>query len=272
MKKILTTVLLCISLLSYGQTTIEGLFHKVDSLLFAANWLEVYNIMKVIEPVCDKRDTIYSNILWYQTVSLFGLAEQEKANQNWNSCLNYNLEALNIFEKAKKIFSDRYLKEIYLIYNDLILSYFGLGEIENAKKYQDKLYAAFKKNKLPEGRAHNYSLEFFKWEGYNVWGYEYYSEFEEGQTIESNPKIVYYVYKTNKEGENDGLMYEFHLVKFHGALKFDYILTISQGFDDGFISIGEEVDGNIRPFTYEKKIDYKKLQSDIRKVIKMKNY
>lgn len=56
------------------------------------------------------------------------------------------------------------------MYKNIIVSYFGLGRLDKAKRYQDKLYSAYKEKKLPEGIDKYYNFKFCDWGGKNIWG------------------------------------------------------------------------------------------------------
>ncbi|MGO8055637.1 hypothetical protein, partial [Rhizobium leguminosarum] len=108
----------------------------------------------------------------------------------------------------------------------IVVSYFGMGQIENAKKYKDILYTAYKEKKLPKGLDEYYNFSFFKWDNKNVWGYEWFEELPDNRSDRSFSKVVYYVYSTNPDGTDKDQLYRLHVLMFHkidASIKFDYV-------------------------------------------------
>jgi hypothetical protein len=265
MKNSLTLLLFIISTVALGQTEILKKYQTADSLLQANKVLESYNILKEIEPKCDKKDTLYNYILWYYVGTTSELESQSRNTENFEASLQYGLEALELIENGKTFFDETFASREYWMRKNLIVSYFGLGQIDNAIKQKDVLYKAYKSKKLPEGIHEYFNFTFFKWEGKNVWGYEWYPELGDPETEGSFSKIVYYVYSTNPDGSDKDQLYRLHVLKFHkfdNSIKFDYVLT------KRLETATNEVSGTLYAYTYNKKIDYEKLQADIIEVLK----
>lgn len=265
MKQTLTIILLTISTFAFSQTNILTKYHKADSLLQADNYLEAYTILKEIEPQCDKKDTIYNYILWYYVGATSELENQNRTAEKFDRSLQYGLEALKLIEKGKSYFDEKFASREYWMHKNLIVSYFGLGQFDQSEKHKKTLYKAYKDKKLPEGIDQYFNFTFFKWEDKNVWGYEWYPELGDPETEGSFSKIVYYVYSTNSDGSDKDQLYRLHVLKFHkfdNSVKFDYVLT------KRLETATNEVSGTLYAYTYDKKINYVKLQSDIREVLK----
>lgn len=265
MKKQLTILLLTISTVTFGQTEILKKYQTADSLLQAENYSEAYNILKEIEPKCDKKDTLYNYILWYYVGATSELEKQHRTSEKFDKSLQYGLEALKLIEKGKSYFDEKFATREYWMQKNIVVSYFGLGQIDNALKHKDILYKAYKDKKLPDGLDKNFNFTFFKWEDKNVWGYEWYPELGDPETQGSFSKIVYYVYSTNPDGSDKDQLYRLHVLKFHkfdNSVKFDYVLT------KRLETATNEVSGTLYAYTYYKKIDYLKLQKDIKEVLK----
>ena len=148
---------------------------------------------------------------------------------------------------------------------NVVVSYFGLGQLENAKKYKDILYKAYEDKKLPKGLDEYFNFTFFKWEGKNIWGYEWFEELPKDKFSKSFSKIVYYVYSTNSDDSDKDQLYRFHVLMFHNidpSNKIDYVLT------KRLETATNEVSGTLYAYTYSENIDYVKLQADIREVLK----
>lgn len=265
MKKLLTILLLIISTTTFGQSEILKMFQKADSLLQADNILGAYNIFKNIEPQCDKKDSLYSYILWYYVGATSELERQNRSNEKFDQSVQYGLEALRLIEKGKNYFDEKFALRAYWMHINLIVSYFGLEQFDKAQKHKDILYKAYEEKKLPEGIDEFFIFTFFKWGDKNVWGYEWYPELGDPETEGSFSKIVYYVYSTHSDGSDNQQLYRLHVLKFHkfdNSVKFDYVLT------KRLETATNEVSGTLYGYTYNKKIDYEKLQADIKEVLK----
>jgi hypothetical protein len=68
---------------------------------------------------------------------------------DWTNSLKYALECEKVLEKADNYLNDEYLSGKYWLYKNIVLAYFGLDQLDSAKRYQDKLYAAYKDKKTP---------------------------------------------------------------------------------------------------------------------------
>lgn len=265
MKKQLTILLLTISAVTFGQTEILKKYQTADSLMQKNEFKAAYNIFKDIEPKCNSTDTIYSYILWYYTSATTQIEKAFRENQQFDSSLVYALEALKLIEKGKPLFDEKFASREYFMTKNIVVSYFGLGQIENAIQYKDKLYQAYKDKKLPNGLDEYFNFTFFKWEDKNVWGYEWYEDLPEDRFSKSFSKIVYYVYSTNPDGTDKDQLYRLHVLMYHNidpSNKIDYVLT------KRLETAKNEVSGTFYAYTYTKDIDYKKLQADIKEVLK----
>lgn len=247
-----------------GQTELLTKYRKADSLL-ADNLTEAYQLLKEVEAGCDKSDTLYTYSLWYSVVAASELEKQSRMNEEFESSLKYGTEALQLIEKGKAYFDEQFAAREYWMHKNLVVTHFGLGQLEEAEKHKAVLYEAYQKKQLPEGLHQYFNFTFFKWEDKNVWGYEWYPELGDPETEGSFSKIVYYVYSTNPDGSDNEQLYRLHVLKFHkfgNDVKFDYVLT------KRLETAKNEVNGTLYAYTYTKKIDYVKLQADILEVLK----
>ncbi len=258
-------ILLIVTTFSYGQTQILEKYKLADSLFQANNISAAYKIFKEIEPKCDTKDTLYNYILWYYVGAATQLEKGFRDKEKFDSSLHYGLEALKLIEKGKAYFDDNFALREYFMTKNIIVSCFGLGQLENANKYKDFLYAAYKEKKLPKGMDEYYNFSFFKWDNKNVWGYEWFEELPDNRFERSFSKVVYYVYSTNPDGTDKDQLYRLHVLMFHKidpSIKFDYVLT------KRLETAKNEVSGTLYAYTYDKNIDFKKLQADIKEVLK----
>jgi hypothetical protein len=218
-----------------------------------------------MEVKCDKKDTLYKYVLWYYVGATSELEKQHRTSEKFDKSLQYGLEALKLIEKGKSYFDEKFATREFWMQKNIVVSYFGLGQIENAIKHKDFLYKSYKDKRLPDGLDKNFNFTFFKWEDKNVWGYEWYPELGDPETEGSFSKIVYYVYSTNPDGSDKHQLYRLQVLKFHkfdNSVKFDYVLT------KRLETATNEVSGTLYAYTYNKKIDYLKLQTDIKEVLK----
>ena len=265
MRKRLTILLLIISTTTFAQTEILKKYQSADSLLQGNNFAEAYHILKEIEPRCDSKDTLYSYILWYYAATTSELEKQYRTAEKFEISLTFGLEALKLIEKGKAFFDAKFAMREYWMYKNIIVSYFGLGQMDKALKYREILYKAYKEKKLPDGIDKYFNFSYYKWDNKNIWGYEWYPELGDKETEGSFSKIVYYVYSTNADGSDKDQLYRLHVLKFHkldNSVKFDYVLT------KRLETATDEVSGTLYSYTYDKKIDYIKLQADIKEVLK----
>lgn len=265
MNRLIIILLLTVSKLTYGQTDILNNYQTADSLMQINDFKSAYNIFKGIEPKCDKKDTIYNYILWHYTSSATQIEKNFRDNQQFDSSLFYGLETLKLIEKAKPYFDEKFASREYFMTKNIVVSYFGLGQLDNAKRYKDILYTAYKNKTLPKGMDEYFNFTFFKWQDKNIWGYEWFEDLPEDRFSKSFSKVVYYVYSTNPDGTDKEQLYRLHVLMFHNidpSIKIDYVLT------KRLETAKNEVSGTLYAYTYTKDIDYNKLQTDIKEVLK----
>ena len=167
-------------------------------------------------------------------------------------------------EKYPSFIDKGVVEKKYFMYKNLVVGYFDKEVIDKAKKYQELLYKAYKKEELPEGINHYYNFEFVKLDDKNIWGYEWFEKIPKDRFSASFSKIVYYIYSTNPDGTDKDELYRLHVLMFHTndkSIKFDYVLT------KRIETATEEVGGTLYSYTYSDPIDIMKLRQDIREVI-----
>lgn len=264
MKQALTLACLLFFTMASAQTDLISKYQQADSLLDANRYSEAYTIFKEIEPLCDKNDSLYSYILWYYVNTVSALEKEYRMQEKFDISLQYGLEALELIKKGTAYFQEKFTAREYWMHKNIIVSYFGLEQRDKARAHQDFLYKAYKDRKLPEGLDQYYNFTFFRWDNKNVWGYEWYPELGDPEAQGSFSKIVYYVYSTNPDGTDKDQLYRLHVLKFHrmdNSVKFDYVLT------KRLETATNEKSGTLYAYTYDKNIDYEKLQADIKEVL-----
>lgn len=264
MKTTLTFILLTIAAFAFGQTEILAKYNTADSLLQVNKYLEAYNILKEIEPKCDKKDTLYVRILVYYICTTAELESQSRMTEQFEMSLAYGLEALKLIQERKCRLDEKFAAIEFWMHKNLIVSYFGLGQLDKADVHRDILYKAYKAKKLPEGIDGYFNYDFFKLQDKNIWGYEWYPGLSKDRFSQSFTKIVYYVYSTNPDGTDKDQLFRFHVLMFHQDsknAKFDYLLERQVETDEATIS------GSYYQYTYSEDIDYKKLKNDIKEIV-----
>lgn len=248
---------------AYAQYDIVQQYRVADSLMHADNYADAYKILRRIEPVSNKKDTsLYPHILWDYTIAVSLLEAENRQKENWKYSVSYALEALSVIKKGKEYFDEDYPAREYWMYKNIIVAFFGLGYPGKAKEYQDKLYEAYRLKILPDGLDEYYNIEFFKWNGQNVWGYEWYPQPGDPETKGIYSKIVYYVYSTNPDGSDKDQLYRIHVQTTPGSTQYDYVLNKQ------LETATNQVSGILKAYTYKAPINYTKLGADIRLVLK----
>jgi len=253
--------------LIYGQgEKYSNEYYKADSLIQTGEVEKGYQILKFLETEVKESNKLYNDILGYQIEVVAFLERESRMNEDFETSLKYGLEALTLIEKGKKIFKklDKNFadREPFMIKN-VGVSYFGLKKYEDAKKYKDWLYKAYKQKKLPEGIDEYFNFDYFRWEDKNIWGYEWFAELPKNRFSGSFSKVVYYVYSTNPDGSDKDQLYRLHVLMFHGNVEsFDYVMT--KRLD----AATNEISGTLYSYTYKENIDFEKLHKDVIEIVK----
>ena len=143
MKKIFAFLLLMISSTGYGQTDVLNRFLAADSLMQSNHFSGAYKILKDIEAKSGTKDTLYPDIIWSYTHSATQLEKSFRDKQQFDSSLYYGMDALRLIAKGKPLFDEQYANREYWMVKNIIVSCFGLGQLENAKKYKVPLTSFF---------------------------------------------------------------------------------------------------------------------------------
>lgn len=256
--------LLLTTAFSFGQNLSIEKYQKAEDLLKANEILSAYKIFKELNSQVSKTDTLYNYVTWYYEATTSHLESENRLKEKYQTSLKYGLEALNIIQSNKEYFNQSFAEKEPWMVKNIIVSYFGLGQIDDAKKYKDILYQSYKDESLPKGIDSYFNFDFFKFNDKNVWGYEWYPELPDDRFSSSFTKVVYYVYNTNEDGTDNEQLYRFHVLMYHQEnkdTKFDYLLERQIETDEATIS------GSYYQYVYKKDIDYKKLKSDIIEIL-----
>lgn len=256
--------LLLTTAFSFGQNLSIEKYQKAEDLLKVNEIQSAYEIFKELNSQVSKTDTLYNYVTWYYEATTSHLESENRLKEKYQTSLKYGLEALNIIQSNKDYFNQSFAEKEPWMVKNIIVSYFGLRQIDDAKKYKDILYQFYKDESLPKGIDSYFNFDFFKFNDKNVWGYEWFPELPDDRFSSSFTKVVYYVYSTNEDGTDDEQLYRFHVLMYHQEnkdTKFDYLLERQIETDEATIS------GSYYQYVYKKDIDYKKLKSDIIEIL-----
>jgi len=257
-------ILLLTTVFSFGQNSQLEKYKKAEDFLKTNEVQNAYEIFKELNSEVSKSDTLYNYVTWYYEATTSHLENSNRLKENYQTSLKYGLEALNIIQSNKEYFNPSFAEKEPWMVKNIIVSYFGLGKIEEAKKYKEILYQSYKDKSLPKGIDGYFNFDFFKFKDKNVWGYEWFPELPDNRFSSSFTKVVYYIYSTNEDGTDKDQLYRFHVLMYHQEnkdTKFDYLLERQIETDDAIVS------GSYYQYVYKKDIDYKKLKSDIIEIL-----
>lgn len=265
MKKINILILLLIPIIGFGQNDYLTEYQKAEILLQTNEIDTAFVKFKELEKSLPKNDTLYEYALWYKVATATHLQEINRYQEKFEKSLDYAKEALDGIEKGIEIFDEEFAKRKFFMVKNIIVANYGLDNFEEGKKWKAKMYEAKEKNQLPEGIDQNFNFDFFKFEGKNIWGYEWYAELPKDRFSSSFTKVVYYVYNTNADGSDKDQLYRLNVLMFHNidpSNNIDYVLT------KRLETAVNEVSGTLYAYTYNEDIDFEKLKNDVKEVLK----
>ena len=256
-------LLTLIPLISFGQENFLKEYSYADSLIQTNQIDSGYLKLKELESKIPDSDTLYDYTLWYLTGIVTHLESISRSSEDFQSSLDYGIEALELIKKGIKRFDSEFAKREPFMIKNVVVSYFGLGDYAKGQEYKDLLYKAHKDKKLPEGLDEYFNFDFFTLDDKNIWGYEWFAELPKDRFSSSFTKIVYYVYSTNPDGSDKDQLYRLHVLMFHGDNEhFDYVM------DKRLDTATDEISGTLYSYTYKEDIDYKKLHYDVIQIVK----
>ena len=167
MKKIKIAILLLIPIIGFGQNDHLIEYHKAEKLIQANDIDSAFVKFKELEKSIPKNDTLYEYALWYKVGTATHLQEINRFQENFDKSLEYAKEALDGIEKGVEIFDEEFAKRKYFMIKNIIVSYYGLGNFEEGKKWKEKMYEAKENGELPKGIDEYFNYDFFKFEDKN---------------------------------------------------------------------------------------------------------
>ena len=265
MNKIIIILLFSVSAVTLGQMNNTMKFQSAEFLYEKGDFKTAYHLLKDFKSDVDEEDPLYINIVLLTASSLFKLEQESRLKGEYHEALDYAFESLDVIEEGKELELENFAAREFWMHKNIVVSYFGQGEIDDANDYKEVLYDAYKEGNLPEGLDRYFNFSFSKFEDKNVWGYEYYPELGDPETKGSFSKIVYFIYSTNPDGSDNEQLFRLHVLKFHklgnSEIEFEYVLTLRAGSETN------ESSKTLYSFTYDEVIDYSKLQKDIKEVL-----
>lgn len=265
MKKIILILLFSVSAVTIGQMNNTMTFQMAEQLYEKGEYKVVYHLLEDVKDDVDEEDPFYKNVVMLMASSLFKLEQESRLKGEYDEALDYAFESLDIIKEGIELEIENFEAREYWMHKNIVNSYFGQGEINDANDYKEVLYEAYEEGKLPEGLDRCFNFSYFKWDDKNIWGYEYYPELGDSETEGSFSKIVYFIYSTNSDGTDNEQLFRLHVLKFHklgnSDIDFDYVLTLRASSETN------ESSRTLYSYTYKKDFDYEKLQKDIKEVL-----
>ncbi len=257
-----TSYMLCIPDSIIAQINAE--LH-INELLQTGHPEQAYTFSKEQLNKLNSNDSAYLDMVVIHYMTTLYYEQYLQMQEDFNKGLEVNKELLDIISKHKESFNKNFSNLKYFIYRNQIVCYTGLGQYTKAQKYRQLLYNAQKKGKLPceYELCHYFNFDFFKVDTLNVWGYEWYDKLPKNRFSSSFTKIVYYIYNTDSNGNDNDQLYRLHVLMFHGNTpKYDYIMDKRISTENG------EISGSMYKYTYKENIDFEKLHNDVIEIIK----
>ena len=261
-KSILSFFAFYFSIAALGQSTDE-LFQKADSAYF--DYKDYPTALKYYREIKDHlkpSDKDYAYIVDKIARSLFFLQQLNKGD-NVKS-IEYSHQFIDLANKEGSYITPEVLDKKYFMYKNLIVGYFGLGQMAKAKPFQDTLYKAYKNKQLPDGIDHFYCFEMFVYNNQNVWGYEAFPQLGDKDAQGSFSKHIYYIYSRDNDGNDKDELFTLETVKVHklNGSEPDFVLTRRTRKN------GQEISETIWTYTFNNPVDYKELHNVIVEFLK----
>lgn len=260
---IILTILFTVPTLTFGQTTQKKL-QEANAYLDKQDYVNSLKLFRELHTQVTHDDTAFSVVAYGLCASLFYTLLDIKEKEDWRTTADLSKEFIKVLEDDKDFIPEGLQEKKYWAYKDLVVAYFGLGQREKAKPFQQKLYDSYEKKQLPEGIDQYYNFEKFVYNDQNVWGYEWFEELPKDRNSRSFSKIIYYIYSRDSVGGDKEQLFTLQTVMVH---KFkenepDYVLTKRT------YSKNNEQSETIWTYTFENPIDYEKLHNAIIEFLK----
>lgn len=237
MKATIISLLLCFLIPFANAQTAADRYNYATALGDEGQVDKGYVIIDSLLKKVDKKDTLYNYVLYMAGAMTAKLSMECTFSQRWKEGISYSNTFLTLYNDNKEFFDTQLEGRLYWVYKNLLVASRALKLNSAFDKYRKVLYAAYKKGGLlPDPLDQYFNFEFFKWEGCNVWGYEWYPEIGDPETKGSYSKHVYYIYSTKPNGDDDKQLFTLQTVKIHkidNSVKGDYVLTFRRYSENG---------------------------------------
>lgn len=188
MKMIRLLLILLLPAFSFAQSKNQALFDEGSEAVKAGEYEKSVKIFDKVLSATAADDALHHEVLKFYPAVLMQIVREEGNRQNWKKAVKFGVKAEEMQTEGEKYFSgdSTYMETRNWINQGLLVTYAGLGQAENVKKYKSLLYKAHQEKKLPVGIDQSFYFDQFKWNKMIVWAVESY----EDQPMKYN----YYVY------------------------------------------------------------------------------
>jgi hypothetical protein len=263
MKRVIL-LLFCFLLLklSSAQST-SGLILRADSAYYDyKNYSVALDLYTKAKLNLKRHDKDYGYVADKIAKTLFYLQQFFKDDNS--KSIEHSKQFLELIAKDGAYITPELVSKKYFMYKNIVVGYFGLGQIQNARPFQDSLYRAYKNKELPQGMERYYNFEKFVYNNQNVWGYEAFPELGDKETEGSFSKHIYYIYSRDSAGQDKDQLFTLQTVKIHKlqGTEPDFVLTKRTRTKES------EISQSIWSYTFTNPVDYKKLHNAVVDVLK----
>ncbi|HOH46755.1 MAG TPA: hypothetical protein PLX59_02880 [Candidatus Cloacimonadota bacterium] len=263
--KVLVLVLLLIPVMLLATMDAEEAWYRVNSLIDANRHGEAYELLKNIQSSIPEDDPNFPSVVDRRIGVGSFLGYRHLNNLEFDQALQYNLDVYNTMLQHRSVLSEAMLKQEYVLVSDILEAYFSKGDFAEANRYRAIMYNAHNDGLLPDFFDNDvFWFDVFAEGEFLARGYEDFTPLPEDRVSTSFSKIIYHITKPNEDGSDREELFQLHILMFHGSSQnFDYVMTWRQYGENSMNS------QTLYQYTYKEKIDYIKLHSDIREVVKM---
>jgi hypothetical protein len=261
---IILTALVGISVIVGGQASQQKKLQEAYAYLDKKDFANSLKLFQELHTQVARNDRSFADVALGLSSSLYYTLLDVMKKNDWKATVDLADRFLKVLKDDETFLDPAVLGKKVWAYKDLIVAYFGLGQRDKAKPYQDLLYQAYKEKQLPDGIDRSYNFEKFVYNDLNVWGYESYAELKDQEAGRSFSKHVYYIISRDDEGNDKEQLYTLETVRVH-KLKDDlpdYVLTKKTSSEE---NVKNET---YWTFTFNDPVDYEKLHQAILALLK----
>lgn len=234
---------------------------------------EALAIVKQLDESGELDGELKKDVRWARLGALSALAKQARNKVQWAAAHEYTKQSIEILDKSDQDFDGPFLQQLNdrkcFAWKNMVVTCYGLNELEEAQRYKENLYQAYQQKKLPKGVDQYFNFEFLRIENLNVWGYEYFQAASKQEQDEA-PQYVYHIYSTNNDGTDNKPLYLLVLVEIPKVNVDDKtVFAISKRWKvDGQQQNAKQQSETLYDYRYADPVDLEKLRADVRKLVK----